>query len=309
MKLYIDKENLISLIKSKDNYLFEDCQLLIRKELDVQYNFEKSEIEKNEYLLAWFQRFGDGIKGEQIFSSPERVYPARPVKSNFYINGEGETFNSIYLIDDEHICEVIAEKSCVLIGKIGDEVNILESLMIEKETRAISIESWKSFCPNLPLSDVIIADTYYFKNKEKYEKNNNELIGALANIPHNSPLNVVIITKPGNCDERINLEEEQKRIKELVKKKTGSAKSSVTILTSNKLHDRYLITNYYRINHGSCFHLNDYGLKEDVRTEIKSHAVRSNEKFSAELISIYQEIALSPVKCVGDKKSNLIRFE
>lgn len=309
MKLYIDKENLISLIKSKDNYLFEDCQLLIRRELDVQYNFEKSEIWKNEYLLAWFQRFGDGIKGEHIFSSPERVYPARPVKSNFYISGGGESFNSIYLIDDEHICEVIAEKSCVLIGKIGDEVNVLERLMIEKETRAISIESWKNFCPKLPLSDVIITDTYYFKDKETYEKNNNELIEALANIPHNSPLNVVIITKPENCDKRINLEEEQKRIKEFVKNRTGSAKSSVTILTSNKIHDRYLITNYYRINHGSCFHLKDNGLKKDVHSEIKSHAIRNNEKYSKDLISIYQEIALSPVKCVGDKKSNLIKFE
>ena len=39
MRLYIDKENLVSLMKSQAQGCFEDCVRAIRKDIDVQYNF------------------------------------------------------------------------------------------------------------------------------------------------------------------------------------------------------------------------------------------------------------------------------
>lgn len=41
MFLYIDKENLISLVSSEDKAGFVEYSNLIRKNLDIQYNFFK----------------------------------------------------------------------------------------------------------------------------------------------------------------------------------------------------------------------------------------------------------------------------
>ena len=310
MRLYIDKENLISLIESRDNECFEDCARVIRKDLDVQYNFSKQEILSNEYLMSWFSQFGQGIKGKQSFVPENSAYvvPPRPLKSNFYTR-DSNALTSIYLLNDAHICDVVQQKSCVLIGKVGDEIRILSSLLIEnKETLSSKIDSWKNYCPVLPLTDIIICDNFYFKDKETYSKNDNELIKALAGIPHQSPVNVVVYTKIGEVDASINLDNEQKTISRVVKEVTGSKKSSVTIVLSYSTHDRCIITNYYRIKHGSCFHLKGNNLKPDVITEIKSHVNRNNEKITQDLIETFQKIIDKLPDCIGDKKSNFLSF-
>lgn len=310
MKLYIDKDNVISLMKSKGLPEFFDCANLIRKHLDVQYNFPKEELKSDSLLMAWFSTYGQGVMGMQKFVSNEfDTFPERPIKSNFYNIGESNILTSIYLLDDEHMCDVIKGKSCILIGKIGEELNVIQSLIMEgTETPAVSISSWKDYLPILPLTDIIISDNHYFKDELVYRNNDNEIISYLASIPQNYPVNIIIITKEGEVDNRIDLVSEQKQIKELVKKASRSSKSTVTILTTYKSHDRSLITNYYRIKHGSCFHLKENGIKNDVMTEIKTHALRNNEENSKYLLDVFQEIASNPVRLIGDKKSNFLKF-
>ena len=311
MKLYIDKENLISLMKSRNQSEFNDCYSLIRKNFDVLYNFPKSALKSDELLMAWFSSYGEGVKGEKVFAEKgEEILPPRPLKSNFYNSGDAQWLLSAYLLNDAHICDVINKKSCILIGTIGDELNVINSLIIEdSEILASEITSWSDYLPNLPLTDIIISDNHYFKSLNTYRANNNELLRYLCSIPNNSPVNVVIITKENELDPNIDLETEKDEIKKMVKNITGSTKSSVTILTTYKTHDRALITNYYRVKHGCCFHLNDNGLKKDVLTEIKSHAYINNERISENLISgIFQDIASSPARCFGDKKSNFLNF-
>ena len=274
MKLYIDKSNLISLVNSKNSPEFLDCADLIRRHFDVKYNFPKDDVKAEEHLMAWFSKYGQGVGGNALYFSKDEseMFPPRPVKSNFYNTGTNDLLTSIYLLEDEHICDVISSKSCILIGKIGEELKVLASLIMDNtETPAVKITSWGDYLPKLPLTDIIISDNHYFKFQETYKKNDNELIRFLSNIPNNSPVNVIIVTKEGEVDNNINLEEEQGKIKDIVKKASGSTKSSVTIVTTYKSHDRSLITNYYRIKHGSCFHLKSNGLKGDVMTEIKSH--------------------------------------
>ena len=311
MKLYIDKSNLISLVNSKNSPEFLDCADLIRRHFDVKYNFPKDDVKAEEHLMAWFSKYGQGVGGNALYFSKDEseMFPPRPVKSNFYNTGTNDLLTSIYLLEDEHICDVISSKSCILIGKIGEELKVLASLIMDNtETPAVKITSWGDYLPKLPLTDIIISDNHYFKFQETYKKNDNELIRFLSNIPNNSPVNVIIVTKEGEVDNNINLEEEQGKIKEIVKKASGSTKSSVTIVTTYKSHDRSLITNYYRIKHGSCFHLKSNGLKGDVMTEIKSHGKKQNEEMSKYLLGIYQEIVSSPVRCFGDKKSNFLIF-
>lgn len=311
MKLYIDKENLISLMKSKNQSVFFDCANLIRKNFDVFYNFPKSALKTDVLLMAWFSSYGEGVKGVQNFAEKDdEKLPPRPLKSNFYNSENSDYLTSVFLLDETHICDVIKDKSCILIGSIGEELNIINSLIIEdSECLSTNIRSWSDYLPKLPLTDIIISDNHYFKSIETYRANNNELLRYLSSIPQNSPVNVVIITKEKEQHQDIDLEKEKDEIKKMVKSMSGSSKSSVTILTTYKSHDRALITNYYRVKHGSSFHLNDNGLKKDVTTEIKSHAYIINEKNSNDLIKgIFQEIASSPAKCYGDRKSNFLIF-
>ena len=312
MRLYIDKENLLSLIASKAQDSFEDCARAIRRELDVQYNFSKEEVKSSIELQYWFSRFGQGVKGDQDFvpeKKPE-VFPPRPLKSNFYNAAVPKTLTAVYLLNDDHVCELIQQKSCVMVGKVGEETKVLSSLLIEdSETPACVIPSWRSYCPHLPLTDIIVCDNHYFKNSYIYSKNNNELIRALVDIPQESPVNVVIFVKRGEIDHSIKLEEKQKQIKDIVKKATGSSKSSVTIVQTSSTHDRCLITNYFRIKHGSSFHLQDSGLKKDVTTEIKSHINRKNGEQSCYLIKVLQNVLDKSPTCVGDKKSNFLTFK
>ena len=70
MVLYIDKENLISLVRSEDKACFVEYSNLIRKNLDIQYNFSKEEIRGDEFLTFWFSQLGSGVGGVQEFCPP-----------------------------------------------------------------------------------------------------------------------------------------------------------------------------------------------------------------------------------------------
>lgn len=310
MKLYIDKENLRSLVQSRHDEAFEDCVRLLKKQLDVHYNFPKEEMMRDEYIGFWFNKLGDGVVTEQDYCPPKSVVPNREnLKSNFYKDFNSEQLSSIYLIDDEHICDLVSQKGCILIGKVGQEIDMLKSIMIDgSETPAVKIKDWNAYCPHLPLTDIIINDNHYFKDKAVYEANANELIQALASVPNQSPVNVVIIIKEKEISSEIDLDTECATIKELVKKATGSKNSTATIVTTYKNHDRCLITNYYRIKHGSSFHLRNSNLKGDVMTEIKTNAHRVNEEMTHYLLQVFQSIIDSPVRCIGDKKSNFLNF-
>ena len=311
MKLYIDKENLLSFIKSNTNDLFDDCSRLIKRELDVQFNFSREDSRSNEYLQAWFAHFGEGIIGKQSFvpDDTREIIPPRPLKSNFLNMTSKDGLKSIYLLNDNHMCDVVKNKSCIMIGKIGEEIEVLSSLILDDSEKAThEIMSWDDYCPTLPLTDIILCDNHYFKHKDIYEKNNNELIRCLASIPNGSPINVIIFTKTGEIDKSIDLNQEQKTLKTIVKKESGSNKSTVTIVVSYATHDRNLITNYYRIKTGSCVHLKYNHIKKDVTTEIKSHANRNNEKISKKLIKAFQGIINENPVCYGDKVSNFITF-
>ena len=121
-------------------------------------------------------------------------------------------------------------------------------------------------------------------------------------------MNVVIIIKEKEISSEIDLDAECATIKELVKKASGSKNSTVTIVTTYKNHDRCLITNYYRIKHGSSFHLRENNLKGDVMTEIKTNAHRANEEMTHYLLQVFQGITSAPVRCIGDKRCNFLNF-
>jgi hypothetical protein len=317
MRLYIDKENILAFMSNRNsnNDLFDESIRLIKKGMDVYYNFPKKDILDNQMLIAWFGRMkGAGVEFESIFSSVDsEVKPERPLRSNFYIHYNAEDRSSVYLLNiEENIRDTIRKKRSILIGYPGDEMDLFKSLleMNDKEQLMCQIKSWKDYCPQVPLTDVIICDNHYFKNINVYRKNDNELVRALAEIPKET-INIVFITKDGEVDRDINLEDECKKIKEIVAKVSGLSKGrcAVTILTTNRTHSRHIITNYYRIKPTSCVHLKDNGLRSDVDIDIKPHTNFNAIKTSRDLIKEFQKIAQNPVKVFGDRKSNYINFD
>lgn len=316
MKLYIDKENILAFMSNRNsnNDLFDESVRLIKKGMDVYYNFPKKDILGNQMLTAWFGRMnGSGVKFDSTFCADNsEVKPERPLKSNFYIRYDSEDRSSIYLLNiEENMRNTIRNKRSILIGSPGDEMDLFESLlaMNDKEQLMCKIRSWKEYCPQMPLTDIIICDNHYFKNINVYKRNDNELVRALAEIPKET-INIVFITKEGEIDREINLEDECKKIKETIAHVSGISrgKCAVTILTTYSTHNRNIITNYYRIKPTSCIHLKDNGLKSDVDIDIKPHTNFNAIKTSWDLIKEFQKIAQNPVRVFGDRKSNYINF-
>lgn len=316
MKLYIDKENIIAFItnRSEDTDLFDESVRMIKRGLEINYNFPKSEIPNNPVLIAWFGKMnGCGVRFSSIFRTETDIKPERPVKSNFYNNYDSEDRCSIYLLNiDENTCNSIRNKYSILVGRPGDEMEVFRKLLeIPERTGMMSnITSWADYCPKLPITDVIVCDNYYFKDIDVYDKNNNELIRALASISKDV-LNVVFFIKHEVVDPKIKLDVECTKIKNMISSVSGLSKGrcSVTIITTNRTHSRHIITNYYRISPTTCVHLKENGLKEDANISINPHTEPREMETTKSLIDTFQDIAKSPVGIFGDKKSNFIKFE
>ena len=292
MDLVIDKANFISLLSDHQN--IKECNSLIQKGINLILNFCKDDLteDEKEKIVDWQKDFNDGRKNFSI--TWKKLFESENLKTNFLnteLQDEVNTYKYAFLLNNDRIVDYVKKKGGTLIGKLGEESKLILSMRLEGlETFTHEIRSWKDYCPLMPLTDIIICDNHYFKNKKVYENNSNELIEALCRVPNQTPVNCVIIVKRDDVDPSIDLEEEQRKIQRLVKKITNSQQSNVAIILTYATHDRHVITNYYRINNGSCFHIKGNGLKDNVLTDIKSHAIRNSENISEGLIARYKKI-------------------
>jgi hypothetical protein len=60
MDLYIDKENLKSFIHLRSEDDFDDCLRMIRRQLHVIYNMDKSVFRDDPEMTQWLLRMGEG---------------------------------------------------------------------------------------------------------------------------------------------------------------------------------------------------------------------------------------------------------
>jgi hypothetical protein len=310
IKLYIDKENIKSIVQSKDKDLFDDCMKLIRKNIDIHYNFSKEEFAKDPYMQLWFRCVtGQGVENKYKYSNrKDEVIPPRPLSGYDYLPNHF----GIYLINDKDACTEIERHNCVLISEVGKELDTLKELLDINESEEVFAKDvvWKNYCPNIPLTDILLCDNYYFSDLNVYQRNNNELIRVLASVPDDFPVNVVIITRAKEISTQIDVRYELKKMQDMVQQASKNEESAVTIVgIREEIHDRVLITNYYRINSTAGFQRHPR-IKNDIRFEIKSHAKGSNYDTSWKLIDeSYQRVMRNPVFCIGDKRSNYIDFD
>lgn len=298
----MDKANFLSLIRNKR---WKDCKALIENGINIILNFNKEELlddlEKSDKarVHAWINTSNDGNKKYGIFH--QRLLDTKNLKTNFIKtifkiqlesqkNLDKKFYRYGFLLENEKLINHLKGQGTTLVGKVGEESQLILSLQLEDtETPTCKIRSWKDFVPHLSVSNIIICDNHYFKTLEAYQNNKTELIEALCASIKNSPVNCIIIAKADCINNEIDLEKEQIYLQTKLKKLTKSNNSNLSIVLTYSTHDRDVITDFYRIKNGTCFHLEN-NIKKNATTEIKTHANKNNEEITDYLVETYKEI-------------------
>lgn len=335
MNLFIDKENLMSFIQSRksDKDFFDVCERVMKRQLDVKFNFLKSDITE-EGLRTFFCGFCEGCGTSKMDFCPNKV-PSRPVSSKNCLDWNWSEYSSIFLVSDENL-PALKRKNMVLMGDKGEELKTFRSLLCKndylfiKKIDSKQMSSWKQIFNELkpsgeseayplPCTDIIINDRYLFKQqKEILEANLCDLLPCLTECPSKddrAKVNIVIFT----LHDFLDVDVAKKIINKAIEKSTGK-KPNLTFVTSrdNKLigHDRFIFTNYYKIESGDSFIYFDTSgkfISNGDGVTFFSLADKDNYEGMKVKQKELNEIVATICKTnndyiIGDRKSNFIKF-
>lgn len=328
MDLYIDKENLRSLIKAKDRDEYPDCLRMMKRQLHLVYNIDKTSLKNDPELMQWVMKASEGRgDSEEKDTFRHEIFPIRPIKSNTCDVWNREQLSSVYLIDDLD-CKKL--KGRVLIGEeIGEEVDVLSHLFCGMDydfhhlyDLKKNFNSWEQLTMDnqmLPCTDIILNDRYFFNHDcDLVECNLSLLFGTLVKNVSNL-VNIVIFTRHNEALS-FGIEKAEGIIKDKVNSITGIM-PNVTFVTGKKnsyiFHDRFIITNYRLIRSGSTFIYFDTEGRKITRggsLDIDSLANRETYTYVGSLLEGLQRNIDKIYKhnkdmIIGDKVSNFVRFE
>lgn len=325
MNLYIDLPNLISFITSRDDEMYPDTLKLLKKQLDVYFNFSKSEVDKNELLLAWYSSEftqGFGKHNRQVYDSN---FPLKPVTVNSFKTFSPDQLCSIYLIDDTS-AETILETGTILIGGIGNEIITLSKVFLnhkdyifEKKWKigGNSFKNWEDLMPySLPLTDIIIVDSYITSDEHQLEFNIGKFLECLCKNTK-IKINVIIYT---DRNESIEYDKISKVIRASIKRVTGIGPNFtlITFLKKSDIgeHDRTIFSNYKRIGSGDTFnYFNSTGAVQTRGREIHYSSLANTENYllAKDLLTDLQKginfLNKNGHEIHGDKKSRFLNFD
>ncbi len=326
MDIYIDKSNLISFIQSKSHELFDDCNKLLKKQLNVYFNFPKNDLKGNPLLLTWITTLSQGM-GEDNEIKFDYNEPNRPLKSNSSNSFCSNKLTSVYLLEDDETGK-FKDSGCVLVGKVGEEIEIFNKLFInqndylfEKKLR-INGDEFKSWTDledfSLPLTDIVIVDSYIASDASLFSSNLEMLLKTLA-LKSNSKINIVIYTNVVNC---VAYDQISSSVRKAVKQVTNVG-PKFTLVTyrdqrgqdTKAEHDRTVLTNYQRVYSGDTFnYFNATGkvITKGRELSFSSLANYDNFNLSRELIKDLQKnidfFKANDNGIEGDKVSNFLNF-
>ena len=330
MDLYIDKENLKSFIHLRSEDDFDDCLRMIRRQLHVIYNMDKSVFRDDPEMTQWLLRMGEGRgASEETDTFNNDLFPLRPIKSNSYIEWDRKELSAVYLIDDLNTIK-LKNKGCVLLGDIGEELRVLLKLFCGRDydyhhlyDLQKNFNSWEQLVDEnqmLPCTDIIINDRYLFNDDFMLvEYNLYRMLKAIVNNVKNK-VNVVVYTQNDSI-RNFGIDKATSIIKSAIEK-TTSMKPHITYVTSGAKptkipHDRFVITNYRLIRSGDSFiYFNTKGEKitKGGSLDIDSLAKYETYVFVNSLLeslqSIYNDLyRLNKDLIIGSRVSNFIKFK
>lgn len=261
MDIYIDKENLLSLINSRSENLYSDCVKILKKQLNVFFNFPIDVLKTDDKLMAWYASFQDGVGENNVFSFGNN-FPDRPLKSNSHKTFNSQQLSSVYLLNDEKI-EVLKAAGTILIGEPGEELGIINNLFLNQndylfdkkwKIGGTGFEKWEDLVKySLPVTDIIIVDPFVCSDISLLAHNLLPFLGCIANKVI-TKLNVVIYT---NKDKTLSYEVLSPIIRKTISDITG-VKPNFTLIKYSDIrgipskaeHDRTIFSNYIRIYSG-----------------------------------------------------------
>lgn len=324
MKLYIDKENLISLLKQgKDESITEEyneIKRLLKRQLELVFNFDKDECRNNPLLLQWLNQLSQGRGNNN--STDEFKYPPfpdRPIKNNFRTDMPWEIFHSVFLVNDVKT-DVLKEDNNMLIGNVGEETKLLSTLFCNSSFDLHSLyniqdesafKGWDTLEKDghiMPCSDIVIADRYLFYNERKLESNLYKILSMFAESLQKSKINIIFFSEDIKEELRNRV---AKDVKKLFKKKV---KVNVTfvIYGNYKPHDRFILTNYRLFRSGDSFnyydekgHLCSKGLALDVDSLANANICSVVAKIQKDMQDLCNK---ADGRIFGDRVSNFISF-
>jgi hypothetical protein len=327
MDLYLDIENIKSLINNTEHSLYHDTIKAIKKQFNIWFNFTKEEILQDDTLMAWFNLFTYGLGAENTVEFKEEKFPPRPLKSNCHIGFSPIQLSSIYLINDDKI-ELVKEKGVILIGSPGDEFKVFDQVFLlnqdykfEKKLKigANDFKHWNDLKPfTTCVSDIVFADPYILSDKNEIDVNLIPFLKVLVG-KSRSKINLVLYVThdPQHC----SYSDISSKIRSAIEGITG-VKPNFTLIkvrdqrgiASKAEHDRTVFTNYLRIYSGDTFnYFKSDGTKQTKGREIhfSSFGDNENHKISLEFVNdIQKKLDELPADAAeGDKKSNFLIFK
>ena len=326
MDIYFDKANTISFLKSKDKDEFEDCLRLLKRQLNCFFNFPKSELSSNEFLVALLKLLSQGVSttNKKFLDTP---FPDRPLKTNCYQSFDVNQLSAAYLLEDEKLQE-LKKKGAVLVGTVGEEIQVINSLFLlnkdykfDKKLRIAGPElsTWNDLAKfQFPTSDLLILDQYILSDEVSIENNLLPLLEVLS-IKAFCRINVIIYTKVN--DGHLTFDQIKSKIRNAISGSTN-VKCNLTLVryldqrgapSSQAEHDRTILTSYSRYYSGDTFNYwKSDGSKQTKGREliITSYADKETHNLAKELLKDLQKnIDTLPEEFIeGDKKSNFLNF-
>lgn len=331
MDIYIDKENLRSLLNSRDKEYFSDCLRMLQRQLHIVYNMKESEFKEDPTLDECWRR--DLVTGrgntEETDTFLADKFPIRPIKSNSYNEWTRNRLLSAYLIDDFDVSK-LKNKGCVLLGDVGEELDILTKLfcghdyeyhhLYDLKKNFLSWDQLTNDNQLLPCTDIVISDRYLFNNQQEVVRYNlSRMLTALANNVK-SRIDVVVYTLYDKDRKGLigfGEKNASKIIKDTLYAVTG-IKPNVTFVCSNVntniLHDRFVITNYRLLRSGDSFiYFNTKGEIISNGTSLDVDSIANHETYTfVESLLEYLQDTYNDIKkrndsmILGDRKSKFI---
>ncbi len=310
MDLYIDFGCLESFFDTvwSNSEEYKDC-IDIFSDMKVKCKCTKDEVIKlkseNKYFESWFKKFG--TTGKNKYYGFEISNSLSKISKDFYITNSNDSVDtkndkelyrrSIFLSSsNEKLMREIQNQNHILIGRKGEEIETLKKLHIE-HSRIIQFaknfgsvkcqSSWSKYCNELPISDIIIIDPYYFEEILEKKDSASEILLTIASRMSSpkSPINVkLVVPYNGNID---FVDEKNKLLKDL--KEWTCEDSTLEVAFSDKFHDRHLLSNYFWIISGQGFNMKFDEMNEGVIFAQMSLARYDFFVRAKELISLINE--------------------
>lgn len=334
MNIYIDKQNLLSIIHSAKSETYSDCMRMLKSNFCMFFTFTKEDVQQLEAIekqdvKQWLTQMTSGVST----SNQENVkwgslFPSRPLNISAF---NSDQLTSVYCLsrDSDSKLETYIKKGNLLIACEGKEIEALSSLYFEslQYTKNIfhKISSWKELENYIsPCTDIIIADQYILSSPDLYQNNIYSLIRALCSKAKNSHVNIVIFTLKSNYNKQnqIEFEPDWDTIYTKIRKCAEKYSSfNVTFVTASKQtleeHDRTIFTNYKYISSGDSFNYfdsNDKKITNGRNLHVHSHAEIDNEADARKFIDDMQAIIDTILRknnqslIKKDKICNFLRF-